>query len=205
MPLQNRVTPFGAIVAVEARGMLMGNRGVLHSETRQIVRQSQVRRWIACLTSFRGRQRTVMSPRSYTELFFLDEATALAAGHRPCAECRHADYLRFKLIWEAVHGGPVSADQIDAVLHADRLEGRGSKARQRVHRAEVASLPDGVFLNLDGAASLLWRGHLLRWSAAGYTLRQPVPTGGKVTVLTPQTLVAVIGAGYAPVVHPSAA
>src|SRR5262245_37465472 len=99
MPLQNRVTPFGEIVAVPERGTLMGNRGVLHNDAGRIVRSYQVRRWIACRTTFRGRRRQLLQPHSYTELFFLDEATAFAAGHRPCAECRHTDYQRFKTAW----------------------------------------------------------------------------------------------------------
>src|SRR5579859_6516008 len=110
MTLQNRVTPFGDIVAVEGRGLLMSNRGILHDDTRRIVRYSQVRRWIACRTEFRDRRRTIMRPHSYTELFFLDEATAFAAGHRPCAECRNADYRRFKAIWEQMTGAPASAE-----------------------------------------------------------------------------------------------
>jgi hypothetical protein len=204
MPLQNRVTPFGELVAVEARGLLMGNRGILHDEARRIVRPWQVQRWIACVTAFRGRQRQVMRPHSYTELFFLDEATGFAAGHRPCAECRHADYQRFKAAWEAAFGAPVSAEQMDALLHSDRLEGRGPSQRQRTHRAEIASLPDGTFIGLEGSAWLLWRGGLLAWSAAGYTLRRPAPRSGDVEVLTPQALVAVFRAGYVPAVHPRA-
>lgn len=204
MPLQNRVTPFGALVAVADRGLLMGNRGILHDEARRIARPWQVRRWIACQTTFRGRQREVMRPRSYTELFFLDEATAFAAGHRPCAECRHADYVRFRDTWARAHGALASADAMDAVLHADRLEGSGARQRQRTHRAEVASLPDGTVLGTDGAAWLLWKGSLWAWSAAGYTARRPAPRAGEVTVLTPRAIVAVFRAGYVPMVHPSA-
>src|SRR5262245_5520966 len=101
MPLQNRVTPFGDLIATAARGTLMGNRGCLHDDCRQIRRPFALKRWIACVLDFRGRHRTVMAPGRYTELFFLDEATALAAGHRPCAECRHADYVRFRSLWAA--------------------------------------------------------------------------------------------------------
>jgi hypothetical protein len=122
MPLQNRVTPHGEIVAAEGRGLLMGNRGILHDADRRIVRYAQGRRWIACLTSFRGRRRVVMSPGSYTELFFLDEAVALAAGHRPCAECRRDDYERFRAAWRrGVDGPEPTADVMDHRLHADRL------------------------------------------------------------------------------------
>jgi hypothetical protein len=204
MPLQNRVTPFGEIEALEGRGLLLGNRGILHDEQRRIVRPWQVQRWIACVTEFRGRHRELMRPHSYTELFFLDEAAAFAAGHRPCAECRHADYQRFKAAWAAAHGSANSAEAMDAMLHADRLEGRGKSQRKRTYRAEIATLPDGVYLALDGAAWLLWRGSLLAWSAGAYTARRPAPRSGDVEVLTPAALVAVFRAGYTPAVHPSA-
>jgi hypothetical protein len=202
MPLQNRVTPFGELVAVSGRGDMMGNRGVLHDDARQIVRPWQVRRWITCVTEFRGRRRQVMSPHTYTELFFLDEATAFAAGHRPCAECRNADYRRFKALWEQLAGAPASAELIDDTLHAERLEGRGALQRQRTHQEDVATLPDGVFIAQDGAAWLLWDGAALAWTADGYTSRRPKPSG-VAQVLTPQSLVAVIRAGYQPTVHSS--
>jgi hypothetical protein len=207
MPLQNRVTPFGEIVAVAERGLLMGNRGILHDESRHIVRAWQVRRWIACRTAFRGRQRQLMRPHSYTELFFLDEATAFAAGHRPCAECRYADFQRFKAAWAAWAGTQVtlvSAEQMDAVLHADRMEGRGAHQRKRTYQEEIGMLPDGTFIRLDGEALLVWRGHLLVWSAGGYVAQRMLPTTGSVEVLTPRALVAVLAAGYQPLVHPSA-
>ncbi|HEV2461150.1 MAG TPA: hypothetical protein VGS80_22595 [Ktedonobacterales bacterium] len=196
MPLQNRVTPFGEIVAVAERGLLMGNRGILHDENRRLVRSWQVRRWIACQTSFRGRKRELMRPHSYTELFFLDEATAFAAGHRPCAECRHADYSRFKAAWAAWSGAPASADQIDAVLHGDRLEGRGTHQRKRTFQETIGKLPEGTCITLDGAAWLLWQESLLAWSPAGYVARRALPTTGRVEVLTPRALVAVLSAGY---------
>src|SRR5579859_3262161 len=204
MPLRNRVTPFGAIVAVEERGLLMGNRGILHDEAQQIVRSWQVKRWIACRTVFRGRHRQVMRPHSYTELFFFDEVTAFAAGHRPCAECRHADYQRFKAAWAAWCDEPADAGRIDAVLHSDRLEGRGARQRQRTYQEEIDALPDGAFIRLNGTAWLLWCGQLLAWSAAGYASRRPLPTLSRVEVLTPRALVAVLRAGYRPLVHPSA-
>ena len=203
MPLQNRVTPFGELVAIPERGNMMGNRGVLHDDARQIVRAWQVRRWITCVTEFRGRHREVMRPHSYTELFFLDEATAFAAGHRPCAECRNADYRRFKAAWEQVTGAPASAEQMDDALHADRLEGQGARQQQRTYQEDVATLPDGAFITLDGAAWLIWRGELLAWSAAGYTTRRTRPTG-VAQVLTPRSAVAVMRAGYLPMAHPSA-
>ncbi|MFI5272345.1 MAG: hypothetical protein ACHQ4H_04845 [Ktedonobacterales bacterium] len=204
MPLRNRVTPFGEIVAVAERGLLMGNRGILHDDTPHIVRPWQVRRWITCRTEFRGRRRPLMRPHSWTELFFLDEVTAFAAGHRPCAECRFADYQRFKAAWAAWSGEAAGAERMDAVLHGDRLVGRGAHQRKRTYQEEIAALPDGTFINLDGAAWLRWRGQLLAWSAAGYGARRPLPASGSVEVLTPRALVAVLRAGYLPLVHPSA-
>jgi hypothetical protein len=200
MPLQNRVTPFGDIVALPGRGLMMGNRGILHDDARQIVRSSQVRRWIACRIAVPGRRRTLMRPHSYTELFFLDEATALSAGHRPCAECRHADYKRFRSLWEACFGVPVNADSIDAHLHANRVTDR----RKRTYRDDLSSLPDGAYIVLNGKAWLVWANNLLAWSDSGYTSRLLRPTRRDVEVLTPRPTVAILAAGYRPAVHPSA-
>ncbi|HXW77394.1 MAG TPA: hypothetical protein VEJ20_08300, partial [Candidatus Eremiobacteraceae bacterium] len=127
MPLQNRVTPFGEIVALEGRGLVIGNRGILHDDHRRIVRYSQVRRWIACRLEYKSIRRVIMRPHSWTELFFLDEATALSAGHRPCAECRRDDYRRFRTLWAQCHGEPSDAESIDRRLHHDRLAGRRAK------------------------------------------------------------------------------
>lgn len=200
MPLQNRVTPFGDLVAVAGRGTMMGNRGVLHDDARRIVRAAQVRRWIACAIAFRGRKRTVMQPRRYTELFFLDEATAFAAGHRPCAECRHADYRRFRAVWEGLHGSPASADCMDRVLDADRRDGK----RQRTHRAAIETLPDGAFVAIDGRAWLVRGSELLAWTDRGYGERRARPSDGEAIVLTPASIVAVLRAGYGPELHESA-
>ena len=205
------MTPFGELVAVPARGTLMGNRGRLHDPSRRIVRRvaAGYRAWVTCRLAFRGRHRVVMTSGRYTELFFLDEATALAAGHRPCGECRHADFRRFRAAWLEGNAGrglgtdaPVHA--IDRALHQDRL---GPDGRARLHPAALGSLPDGVFVVEPGAdaALLLWRGALLPWSSAGYGpprrwLRDP-----HVLVLTPRSTVAAIAAGYAPAVHPSVA
>src|SRR5262245_55986026 len=162
-PLQNRVDPFGALIAVPARGALMGNRGRLHDASRRIVRRvaSGYRAWVTCRLEFRGRWRAVMTPGRYTELFFLDEATALAAGHRPCGECRRSDYRRFRTAWLAGNpgrgiapGAPIAA--LDRELHRDRLAADG---RQRTFPAPLATLPDGVIVTLPGAADplLVWR------------------------------------------------
>jgi hypothetical protein len=201
MPLQNRVTPFGEIVALPGRGLVMGNRGILHDDARHIVRYSQVRRWLACRTDFRARHRIIMRPRSYTELFFLDEATALAAGHRPCSECRHEDYRRFRSLWGICHGEPVSADLIDRQLERDRRAGLRTK---RVYRENLIDLPDGAYITVDDRAWLVWGDALLAWSALGYREGRQRSALGAVEVLTPRSTVAVLAAGYHVAVHPSA-
>jgi hypothetical protein len=200
MPLQNRVTPYGALVAVAQRGLLMGNRGILHDAGRRIVRDAQGRRWIACALAFRGRRRAVMRPGSYTELFFLDETVALAAGHRPCAECRRADYQRFRAAWAHAFGGALPpADTVDRVLHRDRLDG----AARRTWLATAAELPDGTYVDAGGRAWLLLGDRMLAWSAGGYVDPRARPRGD-VTVITPRCTVRVLAAGYRPLVHPGA-
>jgi hypothetical protein len=203
VPLQNRVTPSGELVRASERGALMGNRGVLHDRDRQIARPWQLIRWIACLTEFRGRWRPVMAPNRWTELFFLDEATALAAGHRPCAQCRHADYQRFREAFSAAHGSESpSAGAIDRVLHADRLLGRTEK---RTYLERPAALPDGAMVRLEGDAWLVRGGELLRWSLGGYGTRRPGSSlPERLEVLTPRSAVAAPAAGYTPALHGSA-
>ena len=194
MPLRNRVTPFGDIVALPGRGTMMGNRGVLHDGSQRIVRPWQVRRWIACLVEFRGRRRQVMQPNRYTELFFLDEAAAFSAGHRPCAECRNADYRRFRDLWHRVLGLPADADGMDAVLHRERVSPTG----RVIYREKLAALPDGAYVALDEAAWLVWGKHLYAWSDAGYTARRSRPAEGDAVVLTPRSVVRLFAAGYLP-------
>lgn len=210
MPRQNRVTPFGEIVATPERGTFLGNRGVLHDAEGRIRRAWQLKRWIVCVLEFRGRKRAVMTPGRYTELFFLDEATALAAGHRPCAECRHTRFLDFCTAWAAAQsadGSPArpAADEIDRRLHAERV------APDRSKRSVVAALddlPDGVFVAVaawGGQACLVRGDRLLAWSPCGYGERRRRPKGEEVRVLTPPSTVEAIRAGYAPDIHPSAA
>jgi hypothetical protein len=180
----------------------MGNRGVLHTPDGRLVRDSQVRRWIACRLEFRGRHRELLTPGSYTELFFLDEAAALAAGHRPCAECRHADYAAFQSAWRQAHPATFSAaDAIDAVLHAER---RLRPWVKQTYVADTASLPDGAYVVLDGRAWLVLDDALLAWSPDRYLERRPRPPHADVTVLTPPSIVAVLRAGYHAAWHPTA-
>jgi hypothetical protein len=206
MPLQNRVDPCGAIFATTARGTFMGNRGgVLHNDARQIVRQYAGRRWLACLLEFKGRRRAVMFPRRYTELFFLDEAVSLAAGHRPCAECRRERFNAFKAAWNLGAPSPAGtrllADEIDRELHRTRIDRQKGKIR---YRAPLDSLPDGCFIHLDGSSFLVSGGALFQWTPAGYTGRRRRPCGLAVTVLTPEPLARCLRHGYQPEIHPSA-
>ena len=171
VPHRNRVTPFGEIVAVPERGTLMGNRGVIHADDGSHKREWQVRRWIACRLEFKGRRRAVRQPRRWTELFFLDEATALAAGHRPCAECRREDYRRWQAAWP---GDDAHADAMDLVLHADRLDGRA----KRTYEARLGELPDGVMVERGGAAFLAGRRRPARVDAGGLRRRGARRSGG---------------------------
>lgn len=206
MSLQNRVTPFGEIVASGARGTFMGNRGCLHDGDRRLTgRRWTTRAWVTCLLSFRGRRRAPMTPGRYTELFFLDEATALAAGHRPCGECRRAAYLSFKACWAAGAGlvpATLTATAMDRVLHADR---RGADRRQRTWSAPVDALPAGTMVVVDGVAGLAGNGAWQAWRPEGYGPPAAVAPGREVVVLTPRSTVAALQAGYRPVLHPTAA
>jgi hypothetical protein len=207
MPLRNRVTPFGELIADPGRGLVYGNRGCLHDERGRIRRHHATKRWIACRLSFRGWHREpLMQPGRSTELFFLDEATAFAAGHRPCALCRREDYVRLQAIWRELHpeleGG---ADSIDARLHAERFD--PATGRQRDHRAPLDEVPDGAFLFREGEPWMVTGSGLWRWTPAGYVDRDPRPATGSARVITPPLLVAVLRAGWQPLVpllHPSA-
>jgi hypothetical protein len=191
VPLQNRVTPLGDLIATPERGLVFGNRGRLHDDQGCIRRRFAGRRWIACRLEFRGRYHGAMPRGRYTGLFFLDEATAFAAGHRPCAECRHDDYVRLVEICDA------RADAIDARLHEQRLGLR----RER----PLDELPDGTFVLRDGDAWLVLGAELLRWGPGGYRERIARP-GGRATVITPPLLLEVLRSGWAgavPFLHPS--
>ena len=197
MPLQNRVDPHSHLHAVSARGTFMGNRGRLHNAERQIVSPWKIKPWITCALSFKERKRELMAPNSYTELFFLDEPTAYAAGHRPCAECRRAAYKLFKEAWARAfpQQQDLSAKAIDNLLHAARLNEDGS---QRTWSARLADLPDGSMIEHAGECVLLWRGGQWRWSFAGYTaLPSAIPGDQEVTVLTPEPIVRLVAAGLA--------
>ena len=217
MPLQSRVSPFGDLFADNARGLLMGNRGGrLHDAQRKLTaRRWASKQWICCKLDFNDRHRNVWGD-GYTELFFLDEVTALAAGHRPCFECRRKEAERFAALFAAVvpcsahsrlrgdarvGGARASAAMIDRVLHAERLAGKA----KRLHRRAIDALPDGAMIARDGAAYALKGRSLLRWAPEGYAARQPRPAAIEADVLTPPAVLAVLAAGYRPLWHPSAA
>ena len=182
---------------------MMGNRGgALHNNDREIVRNHKSRRWIACVLEFRGRYRIVMSPNRYTELFFLDEAVAFSAGHRPCAECRRERYNAFRRAWQYAHRqeDPPYADEMDIELHRARVDNRREKV---TYSAAVLSLPDGCFVQVDGSAYLVWDNALLLWTPQGYTRRESRPDDLVAKVLTPQPVVDCFRQGYKPEVHAS--
>jgi len=203
MPLQNRVDPFGELFVTPARGLFMGNRGGrFHTDAQTLTSRRWVsRQWICCVTEFKQRKRQVWG-RFYTELFFLDEPTALAAGHRPCFECRRKDAEAFAEYWRQAQSltGRPSAAGMDEVLQRERLSGK----TKRRHRGSVDDLPDGAFIALDGAAFAVHGDALLRWTAAGYEERAPRSRGFVVDVLTPPAILDVLRAGYRPHWHPGA-
>ena len=206
MPRQNRVTPFGEIIPTPARGMLMGNRGILHDESGSLTKKRWTHQaWVTCRLEFKGRTSPINAPHSYTQLFFVDEATALAAGHRPCAECRREDFQRFREAW--LRGNPDAGldpsstiKSIDRVIHSQRVSRDLGK---KTWKARLHQLPDGVFLVLAAqpeTAYLKWKGSLYTWNPEGYGPPVPIPEDQEVTVLTPQSIAAAISAGFVPTV-----
>jgi hypothetical protein len=204
MPLQNRVDPFGELLAVPSRGQFMGNRGGrFHTPAKALTTRRWVsRQWICCVLDFKDRQRDVWG-RFYTELFFLDEPTAFAAGHRPCFECRRKAAETFAEKWRETRRlrAQPRAGEMDEVLHRERLNGR----RKRMHRLAIDTLPDGAFVALEEGAFAIRDDALLRWSPQGYDARKARPRAIAVDVLTPPAILAVLSAGYEPRWHPTAA
>lgn len=204
MPLQNRVDPYGEISANASRGMWMGNRGgCMHTEDKTLTnRRWATRAWIYCVLEFNNRHRTIMTPRRYTELFFLDEVTALSAGHRPCFECQRKRAEEFLTTYAATQGKDTRpyVDDFDRLAHATRLDGR----LKRTGKKPIDQLPDGAAIVYNGEAMAVRAEHLLRWSFSGYTTRLPRPSSGVVEVLTPEPFIDILTAGFTPAFHPSA-
>ncbi len=207
LPYRNRVTPFGELEAPSARGLFMGNRGILHDDHGVLgPARWRHKNWIVCSLSFKGRKAAINPPGHYTQLFFCDEATAFAAGHRPCAECRRPDYQRYVQAWQRAHDlpHPPKAGEVDRSLHQARLTQDRGQART-VKR--LADLPDGTIISLSkqpGEAWLVWQDHLHRWTHSGYSERRPITPDVEVVLLTPEPTVRTLEMGYTPVVHPSA-
>jgi hypothetical protein len=203
MPLQNRVTPSGDIIATPHRGLFTGNRGIIHDPATKtlLTRRRASQAWLTCVCEFRGRRREVMGGRSWTELFFLDEATAFAAGHRPCFFCRRDDAVRFRAAWEQGNGVTgVRARDIDAVLHRERLSG----GKKRLHAVPIPleELPDGAMVQEGTESFLVVQGRALLWSPSGY--RNAPNALQDAMLLTPPSTLRALSAGYRPVLHPSA-
>jgi hypothetical protein len=200
MSLQNRIDPFGELFASSARGTLMGNRGGrFHADDQNLTtRRWASRQWICCVLEFKNRQRDVWG-RYYTELFFLDEVTALAAGHRPCFECRRKAAERFATLFSG-KAMRASAGVMDRALHAERLNGKA----KRTHRRKLDTLPDGAMVALGGEAFAVRGKHLLRWTPAGYAGLKRRPRGIELDVLTPPSILSVLTRVYEPIWHPSA-
>jgi len=200
-PLQNRVDPFGQLIETPARGAWMGNRGLIHNEYQKIVRNFRLKAWITCRLEFKGRHRVVMSPDRYTELFFLDEATAFSAGHRPCAECRREDYIRFKAAW--VKGNPsfgfnvkTAIGKIDEILHRERIDGNGNKV---TYSERLDTLPTGSFIEYRGRPFIIKQPNLVAaWTTSGYEETIELAQGIEVVVLTPKSIINTFRAGYFP-------
>jgi hypothetical protein len=198
--LQNRVNPFGELIRTRARGNWMGNRGLLHDNDQEIKRPFRLLAWITCKLQYKDRKRTVMSPGQYTELFFLDEATAFAAGHRPCFECRRTDFTIFKSFW--LQGNPeygfnlkTSICDMDAILHQERMDQHGSKP---TFQEDAGRLPDGAFVLIKSIPFLVAGRQMYAWSPEGYDRSMPLPKTGKLTVLTPRSIINTFRAGYIP-------
>lgn len=206
-PLQNRVTPSGDIIRHSARGLFMGNRGCLHDGVQTLgTARWRSRLWIICRTSFKDRRRPVMAPGRYTELFFLDEAVALAAGHRPCAECRREDYRRFTAAWaEGNRVSPPKAGEMDRMLHDLRVD--AATRAQQTFQADIGRLPDGVFIRLGAARvpKLLLGTRAYPFEGYGYGPPVARPDKETVEVMTPRPTVATLSAGYRPTLHSSVA
>jgi hypothetical protein len=202
MPLQNRVTPRGDIIATPHRGLFTGNRGIIHDPaTKTLTRRWAGKAWIACVCEFRGRRREVMGGRSWTELFFLDEAAAFAAGHRPCFYCRRTEAKAFRAAWQQGNGiTDIRAHDIDTVLHHERLDRRTKRLHQLP--APIERLPDGAMVALGDESYLIVQGRALLWSPAGY--HRARSTLQAAMLLTPPSTLRAFSAGYRPVLHPSA-
>lgn len=204
--LQNRVSPNGSFIKTKARGSWLGNRGVIHNENKEIVKTYTIKAWIICMLEFRGRHREIMQPGHWTELFFLDEATAFSAGHRPCFQCRYKDHIRFKEYW--LKGNPqygfdmkTSVKAIDEIIHTERIDRYGKKVS---YTEQIKTLPDGIIISKDDECYLLSKGKLYHWTPSGYDRYEDAVPELVVEVLTPRSVANTFMAGYDPKIDKSA-
>ncbi len=205
MPYQNKVDPWGNIQAVSSRGMFLGNRGVLHNEHQEIISTHRIKGWVTCILEFKDRHREIMTPKRYTELFFLDEATAFSAGHRPCAECRRKRFNEFKSAWfeankSLLKNEKLSAPNMDKVIHEERI----FKKEKVTFNAKLSTLPTGTMIQIRSETFLLWNQNLYHWSYSGYTeAKIAYSKDEEVIVLTPKSYVNTFAKGFVPEVHES--
>jgi hypothetical protein len=205
MPYQNKVDPWGKIHEVKARGMFLGNRGILHNSSKEIVSTHKIKGWVTCLLQFKGRKREIMAPNRYTELFFLDEATAFSAGHRPCAECRRERYNEFKEKWlkangNLLEGNKPTVSNIDKVIHEQRIH----KKEQITYITNFGLLPDGTIIEQKTKAYLIWKNKLFLWTFSGYLLADiKIGEHDEVKVLTPKSYVKMFLNNFVPNIHNS--
>lgn len=204
MPLQNRVAPQGNIERDSAKGTFMGNRGVLHDSHKELKRQFKTKAWITCLLEFKGKTRELMTPKAYTELFFLDEVTAFGAGHRPCAECRRARYNEFRNAWMIANqwdgSSAIRAPEMDDILHKERLD----DDQKVTWKSPLAELPHGTMFVYEGDSYAVCEGKVMKWSFSGYEPADSEELPETVDVLTPRSVVKVFAGGFKPEFHPTA-
>ncbi|MFA6711884.1 MAG: hypothetical protein WCS33_04140 [Candidatus Caldatribacteriota bacterium] len=204
MPLQNRVNPNGGIEAVKSRGAFLGNRGIIHNEKKEIISPFKIKGWVTCQLEFKGRKRELMTKGKYTELFFLDEATAFSAGHRPCAECRRARYNEFKTKWleanqSLLNDNSTSIANIDKIIHQDRI----NKKQKVTYQEKMNLLPNGTMIEIDSIQYLIWKNKIFKWTFEGYEPTIINISNNDVVVLTPKSYVEMFKKGFIPTVHSS--
>jgi hypothetical protein len=204
MPLQNRINPMGELEAIKSRGAFLGNRGIIHNEQKKIISSFKIKGWVTCRLEFKGRKRELMAKGRYTELFFLDEATALSAGHRPCAECRRKRYNEFKLKWLQANeslliNDSTSIASIDKIIHQDRIY----KKQKVTYQDKMNLLPKGTMIQINSINYLIWNNKVFKWTFEGYEISNIDITNNNVIVLTPKSYVEMFKKGFVPTVHNS--
>ncbi len=204
MSLQNRVNPWGFIIRTNERGTFMGNHRNIHNDKKEILKDFQTKRWITCRLKYKDRKRKVMTPHLYTELFFFDEASAFAAGHRPCAKCRRERFNEFKELWIKTNlksvNEKIRIEKVDGIIHSERIK----EGKKVTYKAKLKELPTGTFFSFNDEAYLISLGKIFLWSFAGYKPETSKIFPGEVDVLTPKSFVKIFEEGFTPVIYKSA-